>query len=595
MLTYLLVTLLFIVAGCNPNGPDPDPDPDPNVLYKPKDRAKDFFYMPQAPARVSNTDLIIAVHTEPGGHMQQDMLLALKSFQGLINRVDPVIFTYGNSSEWLLEWYVDHGYIGQYTIETDVFKLLKDYKQHYSGVVIYDPEKRYTINLASNIAGSEDRIILSPDLYTRFRNEIDENVDVFDIRELNLEDQSEAFMWYRRNVLPDQCNAMLGLAKDIYMHDVHRDYLIEHNVPTFWLPGPDDPDFSHTYEGILRTFLADNHPNIPVLGFPTAADDNGTQIGYDEYAGVGLTGKYGMFWLSNSWVGNYSFHAAVPVEGSFSQSVVRNKTFRQYDSNKKYIALLMVDSGDAPAYFQYNGFFFRQWIPGRETYNVPASYGICMSLPYLMPALTQYIYDTQTENDYFFGAVSGIGYCYPLEGYGQLNGDEGENLNEMFTGMASTLLEDMDMDMFMTYTHPGNKLDAGDYDVLNNYMAKTEGVTSIICGLNRVGYDASNGHEFLEEGDVTIHQVLTRWSDEDFDLIRHPERDQEAVDFFVNEIHTYGVNGNFITAMFYSWEYGPKRLRMIMDELEPEGYVFVTANEFDALYRQSVPQALSSK
>ena len=61
----------------------------------------------------------------------------------------------------------------------------------------------------------------------------------------------------------------------------------------------------------------------------------------------------------------------------------------------------------------------------------------------------------------------------------------------------------------------------------------------------------------------------------------------------VDEVLKYGKDGNFILCMFYSWEYGPKRLRMIMDMLEAESpgtYEFVTMNDFDDLYRQSLQQ-----
>jgi len=40
--------------------------------------------------------------------------------------------------------------------------------------------------------------------------------------------------------------------------------------------------------------------------------------------------------------------------------------------------------------------------------------------------------------------------------------------------------------------------------------------------------------------------------------------------------------------MFYSWFYGPKRLDLIRQTLEKEGYVFVTLNELEKIYRESL-------
>ena len=55
----------------------------------------------------------------------------------------------------------------------------------------------------------------------------------------------------------------------------------------------------------------------------------------------------------------------------------------------------------------------------------------------------------------------------------------------------------------------------------------------------------------------------------------------------VKEIQENG-DGPFIQAMFYSWHYGPRRLKKLQDKLKPLGYEFVTMKEFDELYRQSL-------
>ena len=39
--------------------------------------------------------------------------------------------------------------------------------------------------------------------------------------------------------------------------------------------------------------------------------------------------------------------------------------------------------------------------------------------------------------------------------------------------------------------------------------------------------------------------------------------------------------------MFYSWHYGPRRLKIVKDTLEKEGYTFVTLDEFDRLFREA--------
>ena len=498
-----------------------------------------------------------------------------------------------------MEWYKQNGYIDNYTYSDDIYGLLQRYRQYYKGVVVYDPDKKFTVNLASNIAGVEDRVILSPAMLEVYQQQVDAAVDVFDLRDLKLRDQNEAFMWYRLNVVPRQTNALLGFADNSFMYNVHRDYLIEHRVPTFWLPGPNDSDYSISYDGMVRMFLTDCHANLAIIGFPAGVDDSGNDIGYSEYEGVKNMGFYGKYWIGNTWIGNYSYHSAVKVDNmTFEQTAPRNKQHPVYNPNKKYVALAMTDSGDAICYFAYDGFFSRQWLEERKQLGVVASYSVTPSLPFLLPAVARRMYDEQTANDFFFGCVSGLGYCYPFEGYGQLLGNRDATFREYYLELGSSLLRNMDLDMFVTYAHPFNKIwDDNEFSIVNGYMARMEGVRSIIGNIHSSGYTAANGSFMLPDSEVSVHQTLTHWDQSTTnDVLQNGDDDsknEEAAEYMVDEVLKYGKDGNFILCMFYSWEYGPKRLRMIMDMLEAESpgtYEFVTMNDFDDLYRQSLQQ-----
>ncbi|MCD7795792.1 MAG: hypothetical protein LUH46_13175, partial [Alistipes sp.] len=501
-----------VAAGCKEDLTEQVEDIVITKYSRPKDRPKDFVYLPKAGAEAKKDVVVMKTETE-NGHRQKDHLLALVSLQGLTNRVSPEIYSHGNSDAWLLEWYKDNGYINSYTYTDDIYELLKKYRQYYKGIVVYDPAKKYTVNLASNIAGVEDRVIVAPSMILEFKLRVDENIDIFDLRDLNFKNQNEAFMWYRENVVPHQTNGMLGFADDAYMYNVHRDYLIEHKVPTFWLPGPSDIDYSLSYDGMVRMFLADSHANLAILGFPAGVNDNGDEIGYTEYEGVKNMGFYGKFWIGNTWIGNYSYHSAVKVaDMTFKQNAPRSKAKPVYDPNKKYVALTMTDSGDAICYFAYDGFFSRQWLDERIDLGIVASYSVTPSLPYLLPAVARRMYDEQTAGDFFFGAVSGMGYCYPFEGYGQLTDNPDATLREHFVEVGAGLFKNMDLDMFVTYAHPFNKIwDDNEYSVVNNYMAKMDGLRSIVGNIHSSGYTAADGSEMLPGSGVSVHHTLTHW------------------------------------------------------------------------------------
>ncbi len=603
ILSWLCWTAAVSLAGLSAAGCAKDYTEKPEDIQlveytRPKDRPKDFIYLPEAPAEAKKDVTVLALESD-NGHRDKDQILAIVSLQGLVNRVSPEIYTHCNSDEWMLDWYKDNGYISTATVCDDVFELLTEYRDYYKGVVVYDPDRKFTVNLATNIAGIEDRVIISPAMIMEFKTRVDEDIDIFDLRDLDLENQSEAFMWYRLNVLPKQTNALLGFADDSFMYNVHRDYFVEHKVPVFWMPGPSDIDFSSTYDGMVRSFLADSHSNIAIIGFPQGNNDNGDTIGYTEYEGVKNMGFYGKFWIGSTWIGNYSWHSAVAVDNSsLVQTKPRNKEKKVFDPSKKYVALTMTDSGDAICYFAYDGFFARQWLQERIDLGVVASYSVTPSLPYLLPAMARRIYDEQTENDFFFGAVSGLGYCYPFEGYGQLTDSRDATLREHYVDIAPGLFKNMDLDMFVAYAHPFNKIwDDNEYSVIDNYIVKMDGLKSIIGNIHSSGYTSSNGSEMIEGTGVTVHHTLTHWDQSaSNDVLENGDDDgknRDAAEYMAEEVLKYDDGGNFIVCMFYSWEYGPRRLRMIMDILEAESpgtYEFVTLNELDDLYRQSLSQ-----
>ena len=113
---------------------------------------------------------------------------------------------------------------------------------------------------------------------------------------------------------------------------------------------------------------------------------------------------------------------------------------------------------------------------------------------------------------------------------------------------------------------------------------------------SRFPYDFVLTSTFRLEG-RTVHHTLTHWDQSaSNDVLENGDDDgknQDAAEYMAEEVLKYDDGGNFIVCMFYSWEYGPRRLRMIMDILESESpgtYEFVTLNELDDLYRQSLSQ-----
>ena len=147
----------------------------------------------------------------------------------------------------------------------------------------------------------------------------------------------------------------------------------------------------------------------------------------------------------------------------------------------------------------------------------------------------------------------------------------------------------MDLDMLGLYTHPAKFLDNKDRNLLNHIAKVAPSIKSFILGMHHVkGFDANNSHAMINQN-ASWHYTITNLLhlEEELPVTEWDNRnyDKKAVDYLIGEIKKASTNGQFIQAMFYSWTYGPRRLYAVKEQLEKEGYVFVTLNEFDYLYR----------
>ena len=80
------------------------------------------------------------------------MRLSVLSAQGLLNRDGAEVYTYVGQDAWLLDFYKERGYVKEVRDYDDPYRLLSDIcGDGISGIVVYDPEKKFTINLATNM------------------------------------------------------------------------------------------------------------------------------------------------------------------------------------------------------------------------------------------------------------------------------------------------------------------------------------------------------------------------------------------------------------------------------------------------------------
>ena len=533
--------------------------------------------------------------------IRKEERLAATSLQGLVNRDGPAIYCYIDNSisggnRWMLKHYKDKGYIKDIGEEfKDVYSLIKKYRDKVKGAVIYDPPRGYTVNIATQIAAIEDRIIISPQMEEKIRGL--GITDIKDIRQLGLTDILAASQWAYENLWPFLRRDVINWSYYASSRDFDRDYAVQMKIPTIWLPGSKDADYVDGIKDYVKEMLSKMPPNIPIFGFQYDTNDRGEEVGAGEYMGVRIAGTYAKYTNVSTHAGNYSFNTAIRVEPESLKSRNVEKTDMRFNPEKKYIAVTMIESGDSPGYIQY-GFKYFQW-DNKGRGDVAYNYSLGLANYDLMPGVIQYFFETSTPKDYFFGAISGLGYMYPLEKYGAmaLFDDDGISYTDEtriikdYYRKSDIYYGRLGFDAMGIYSHPGAFWKEEDYVLLREKIApEMTHIKTIMADMGRVSKDALTKPVFQVNDRQTAFHSVTFWSTEKLGNGNDKINDPRAIDFQVKEIVDNTVTGNFFHCMSYSWHFGPRRIKLVEEELEkryPGKYKFVTIAELQELYDQA--------
>ena len=586
----------------------------------------DYLYVFDAPNAPYNT-----VGTSP-------IRLAAASLQGIVNRDKIQLYVAYETYHWMAsngaqygqifdyepdlfngytaisDWAIDFGYHKGYANggvkipgEDGPEALFTVFKDYIKKAVVWDIYNRFTINAAVNIANVEGAIIITQSQVDMVKR-ICPDVEIIDIIE-RFENHYEAQLWTYHNCFPHLRRDIIGFNSFLQTSDWQRDYIIQMRIPTLWTPGDQDTvnyDIRtvNLVNGIMESFPA----NIPIYG-TTAAWTAGIEYGLGEVQGVYTCGVYGKYTAPNDAVGNLSWQTGlkVPVEKMKFKNYNRvTEGELTYDSSKKYFAVAMVESGDAPAYMQY-GFYWYQWAQ-KERGNVAYSYAVAPVNADLGPLLTQKWVETQSPKDYFYTSVGGLGYMYPFS-FGdkgvitedgvymerdEIMADHYRKVNEMCVrhGYEATQLYSFNTGTFWQDFH---------YEELERHVAAhMPDVNIIVADVHRQSNPPLPAGGLVKEltGGQRVWHCTTRWNAFNYgddwvgNLPSAMAAEEAAVNWLAKEImdNSDHIDANFFYGMAYSWHYGPRRVEKVMNKIIAEAqsdYVFVTIGELDSLYLQA--------
>jgi uncharacterized repeat protein (TIGR02543 family) len=346
-------------------------------------------------------------------HLDDPIVLTLLSLQGIVNRNSPQIYlTLDQYSSFWLQYAkttIPTLQITQLNSSTD---LISRFTSEIKGLVVYDPSVPDTINVATTIAGLQDRLIVAPSSLPAIQ-QILGSVDVLDLRSdvsslgwsNSPSGRLQLYQWVYDNLWPQCDKRMIGVANPgvpVSSYKVSlgiRDYIVALGLVTLYL-SPNDPNQAALYTKFLSTAPSP----IPIFGWTETEEDET----------VSLVSSYGDWVAVLSHVNNPSYPADLTVLSGlqiqpvkYTPQVNANST-SQASAPGVYVTAYVTD-GDNLGYDYSLG--FGQWDAYR-TSGVPVGWTINPTLVDIAPLVWNYYVATKGLATFVAGP-SGAGYAQP--------------------------------------------------------------------------------------------------------------------------------------------------------------------------------------
>ncbi len=356
--------------------------------------------------------------------------ITLSTLVGLVNRPEPKVYVIMGDDEafWLKEAFSD---IPQDPIsatgDNALGTLLDMYHQSVKGVVIYDPNLKDTVNIATMIAAQQDGIAVSPTQAPVLQNKYNLSV-LSDLRTHGWTNRLQAYHWALQN-LRNGCSSRLVAGLDLKNINL-RSFLVATRTFIYnldsrnYLPNLASllTDGIYSERGLMREILRSYPPGSVHLGWFA-----------DESSGVKLTSQVAMTVLATDLFANFEVFAARPPTPVTVPSLrvlqVEKLTAKP---NTVYVSFTISD-GDNLQYSQHR--MKNIWRdPARG--SLPIGWTISPAILHAAPRLAEFYLKSATPNDEFIAGPSGAGYMFPshwptehLDAFLQRTGKEMQAMN----------------------------------------------------------------------------------------------------------------------------------------------------------------------
>jgi len=348
---------------------------------------------------------LMAICLDISGLSYDECILALTA-QGLLNRKGPRVFLktgslfwqYREADDWWMDYYSRRKGI-RFEEAKSLDELLLRFLPEFRGLCLFDPSLDATRYVALTLCGLEGLLPSSTELLGR-HPPLGKLPVSHDLRG-RWGNDVEAYEWAIEKLLPRTDRKVcfsagrshegknLGYDPSVVLG---LDYVIMRGGFVFNLsPAAEYPEDARLLDKIMGR-----------LSSPASV------YGWAEPEGqfVERVSKWGNF-IMCACAPNLSFHSKVPAKRGFRYKW-GHKGPGEVRLERKYYVAFLTNEGDTPkiAVGLMGGAWLAKWRG-----KVAVNWGLNPLIALEFPAVFEMYQETATERDYFFGGVSGAGYC----------------------------------------------------------------------------------------------------------------------------------------------------------------------------------------
>ena len=426
-----------------------------------------------------------AYYMELNDHWTVNGLLSenafLISLQGIVNTHKPMLyFKYPQDYDYkftgkLFDYYKDHlGY--SFTKIGDISQALQLFKDSVKGYIVWDKSVRSSLNVAFTVAGLDKAVVVTSDMIPMmkaaglkeiadFRNKFRDKTD------------AQVYQW-AFDKYGNKCNkkyiVWMGGESGNMMQPGIADFGISKGC--FFADLSTDPKDTIEYK-LADRILGHMKPLSMVMGWHDYAKDL-------ERNYVTLASHHGLRVEGLNTFPNLSFTSRTPPLPGFKFSnhhqAVPGGIYKP--EKKVYITCVQTD-----------GLGLGAWNDSTRG-SIPYAWEVTINWSWMCPVLLEYYYQHATNNDFFFGSLSGPGYMYPKA--------VPPKLLPSVISLADSLCKILDLNVFETMDYSQGSTVLGNTNlpeyIVNDYYKYMPDMIGFLNGYSpSQTFSSKNGRPFI--------------------------------------------------------------------------------------------------